>query len=173
MKTFMMAFDIGAWFMVERGLGVLSNDKQFLKKIQDDAKTKCFLYEALDSHIFNLVLNCFTSKEIWERLEDMYGEISKEDKSCESQCFTSGKANEEEKTSITYSTIQDAACLMALDEHEVTSNSNDLNSYTFDELQDAFHELALDFEKMNLRYKKIVSKLNIENEFLIKTKIDL
>ncbi|XVF61232.1 hypothetical protein PTKIN_Ptkin08bG0113600 [Pterospermum kingtungense] len=26
---------------------------------------------------------------------------------------------------------------------------------------------------MNLRYKKIVSKLNIENEFLMKTKIDL
>ncbi|XVF74106.1 hypothetical protein PTKIN_Ptkin13bG0033500 [Pterospermum kingtungense] len=62
---------------------------------------------------------------------------------------------------------------MALDEHEVTSNSNDLNSYTFDELQDAFDELELDFEKMNLKYKKIVSKLNTENDFLMKTKIEL
>ncbi|XVF69360.1 hypothetical protein PTKIN_Ptkin11bG0075300 [Pterospermum kingtungense] len=98
----------------------------------------------------------------------MYGEGSKE-KSCDSQCSTSNKANESEK----HSPIQNATCLMALDEQEVTSNSNDLNSYTFDELQDAFDELALDFEKMNLRYKKIVSKLNIENEFLMKTKIDL
>ncbi|XVF41069.1 hypothetical protein PTKIN_Ptkin01aG0250500 [Pterospermum kingtungense] len=175
MKTFMMEFDIGDWFLVERGLGIPSNNQQFLNKIQDDAKAKHFLYEALDSHNFNLVLKCSTSKEIWERLEEMYGEGSEEDKSCECQCSICDKANKEEKPSITYSITQDATCLMALDEHEVTSNSNDLNSYTFDELQDAFDELqdafdelALDFEKMNLRYKKIVTKLNIENEFLMK-----
>ncbi|XVF73970.1 hypothetical protein PTKIN_Ptkin13bG0023700 [Pterospermum kingtungense] len=165
MKIFMMAFDIGAWFVVERGLGIPSNDQQFLNKIQDDAKAKRFLYEALDSHNFNLVLKCSTSKEIWERLGEIYEEGSKEDKPCKCQCSTSGKANEEKKPIITYSITQDATCLMALDEHEVTSNSNDLNSYTFDELQDAFDELALDFEKMNLRYKKIVSKLNIEMIF--------
>ncbi|XVF49759.1 hypothetical protein PTKIN_Ptkin04bG0039800 [Pterospermum kingtungense] len=113
MKKFMMAFDIGSWFVVERGLGIPSNDQQFLKKIQDDAKAKCFFYKALDSHNFNLVVNCSTSKEIWEKLEEMHGEGSKE-KSCDSQCSTSDKAKESEK----HSPIQNATCLMALDEQE-------------------------------------------------------
>ena len=64
-------------------------------------------------------------------------------------------------------------CFMALEEQKVTSNSCDLNPYTFDELQDAFEELAIDFESMNLRYKKIISKLNVENELLTNVKIDL
>ena len=40
-------------------------------------------------------------------------------------------------------------------------------------MQDAFEELAIDFESMNLKYKKMISKLNVENELLSKTKIDL
>ena len=62
---------------------------------------------------------------------------------------------------------------MALEEIEVTSISCESNSYSFDELQDAFEKLAIDFESMNLKYKKIISKLNVENELLSKTKIDL
>ena len=64
-------------------------------------------------------------------------------------------------------------CFMALEEQKVTSNSCDSNPYIFDELQDAFEELAIDFESMNLRYMKMISKLNVENELLTNAKIDL
>ena len=64
-------------------------------------------------------------------------------------------------------------CFMALEEQKVTSNSCDSNPYTFDELQDAFGELAIDFEYMNLKYKKMIFKLNVENELLTNAKIDL
>ncbi|XVF64215.1 hypothetical protein PTKIN_Ptkin09bG0150300 [Pterospermum kingtungense] len=117
MKTFMMTFDTRAWFVVERGIGVPSNDRQFMKKIQDDAKAKCFLYEALDSHNFNLVLNCTTSKEIWEKLEEMHGEGRKEEMPCEIQYSTSEKANKEGKSIGKHSPIENDTCLMALDKH--------------------------------------------------------
>ena len=45
---------------------------------------------------------------------------------------------------------------MALEELEVTSNSCDSTPYTFGELQDAFEELDIDFESMNLKYKKMI-----------------
>ena len=42
-------------------------------------------------------------------------------------------------------------CFMALEKDKVTSNSYDSTPYTFDELQDAFEELAIKFENMNLK----------------------
>ncbi|XVF56671.1 hypothetical protein PTKIN_Ptkin06aG0139100 [Pterospermum kingtungense] len=118
MKTFMMAFDIGAWFVVKRGLDVLSNDKEFMKKIQDDAKFKCFLYEVLDSYNFNLVLNCSTFKEILEKLEKIHREGRKEEMPCEIQCFTSDKENKEGNLIGKHSLIENDTYLMALDGHE-------------------------------------------------------
>ena len=48
-------------------------------------------------------------------------------------------------------------CLMANEEEsEVSSNSNDLNSSFFDELQDAYNELYLEFETKNSKYKKLI-----------------
>ena len=62
---------------------------------------------------------------------------------------------------------------MAIDDSKVTFTSCDSNVYTFDKLQDAFEELTIDFESMNMKYKKMIVKLNIENEFLSKAKSDL
>ena len=62
---------------------------------------------------------------------------------------------------------------MAIDDSNVTSTFCASNVYTFDELQDAFEELAIDFESMNMKYKKMIAKLNMENDFLSKAKIDL
>ena len=59
-------------------------------------------------------------------------------------------------------------CLMAIEEPKVILNSNELNEYTFEELQDAFDELAIDFETMNSKYKKMVSKLNEEIKLNLK-----
>ena len=77
-RVCMMTHDMGAWFMVKGGLGIPSHDEKYMMQIPADAKAKCFLYEALDSYNFNLILSCSTSKEIWEELEHMYGERRKE-----------------------------------------------------------------------------------------------
>ena len=119
-RTFMMAHDMGAWFTITRGLGIPSNDEKYMMEVQADVKAKCFLYEALDSHNFNMVLSCYTSKEIWEKLEETYGERRKEKAIEETQCTTSGSQSLNENES----------CLMAIEELEVTSNSFDSTSYT-------------------------------------------
>ena len=93
----------------------------------------------------------------------MYGKRRKEEEIEETQCSTSGSQSSNENE----------PCLMAIKELKVTSNSCDSTTYTFDELQDAFEELAIDFESMNMKYKKMISTLNVENELLSKTKIDL
>ena len=84
-----MAYDMGAWFTIIKGFGIPSNDEKYMMEIQADVKAKCFLYEALDSHNFNLVLSCSISKEIWGKLEQMYGEKKKEEQIEETQCSTS------------------------------------------------------------------------------------
>ena len=40
-------------------------------------------------------------------------------------------------------------------------------------VQDAFDELVIDFENMNVEYKKMIVKLSIENVMLTKAKIEL
>ena len=75
----MMTYDMGAWFMVKGGLRIPSHDEKYMMQIQVNAKAKRFLYGGLDSHNFNLVSSCSTSKEIWEKLEHMYGKRRKEE----------------------------------------------------------------------------------------------
>ena len=84
MRGFMMTHDMWAWFMVKWGLGIPSYDAKYMMQIQVDAKAKC-----LDSHNFNLISSCSTSKKIWEKLEHMYGERRKEKEIEETQCSTS------------------------------------------------------------------------------------
>ena len=60
---------------------------------------------------------------------------------------------------------------MAFQEGEVTSNTSISNSYTFDELQDAYDELVFEF-KASFSKKKLISKLKIENEMLSKNQFE-
>ena len=62
-------------------------------------------------------------------------------------------------------------CLMALDDSKVNSISCDSSTYSFDELQDAFDELAIDFENTNVKYKKMITKLSIENVMLSRLRL--
>ncbi|KAL4361949.1 hypothetical protein GQ457_04G021750 [Hibiscus cannabinus] len=57
---------------------------------------------------------------------------------------------------------------LALNEPKVFSNSCYSNSYSFQELQDAFNELFWELETMNFKFKKMISKLEFENDFLLK-----
>ncbi|GMI66175.1 hypothetical protein HRI_000286800 [Hibiscus trionum] len=64
-------------------------------------------------------------------------------------------------------------CLMALNEGEITSNSSISNSYTFDELQDAYDDLLLEFKASFSKNKKLISKIKIENDLLSKTNLEI
>ncbi|KAA3459622.1 zf-CCHC domain-containing protein/UBN2 domain-containing protein [Gossypium australe] len=64
-------------------------------------------------------------------------------------------------------------CLMVIDDSKVTSNLSISNSYSFDELQDAYDELGLKFEVMNSKHKKNISNLKNENDLLSKTNFEL
>ena len=87
-----MANDMNAWIVVKCGHGTPSNDEKFMKKFQLDANAKCFLYETLDSYNFNSISNGSTSKEICDKLDEIYGDKENEktkEKHCEDQASTS------------------------------------------------------------------------------------
>ena len=54
---------------------------------------------------------------------------------------------------------------MALGEPKVSSSNCYSNSYSFDELQNAYDELNMEFEAMCLRHNKMISNLKVENKF--------
>ncbi|EOY21650.1 Uncharacterized protein TCM_013663 [Theobroma cacao] len=71
-------------------------------------------------------------------------------------------------------------CLLALNDykvypspHDIDSYAHNENDYSFDELQDAYDDLMFEFEEKTLKYKGIISNLKVENEKLVKTKIEL
>ncbi|KAL4346843.1 hypothetical protein GQ457_17G008010 [Hibiscus cannabinus] len=84
---------------------------------------------------------------MWEKLEKLY---KKEEMKC---------AKVDDKS--------------AHEEPEVSSNSSISCSYSFDELQDAYDELVLEFENHILKNKKVVSNLKIQNDLISKTNNEL
>ncbi|KAL4278657.1 hypothetical protein GQ457_03G026250 [Hibiscus cannabinus] len=103
------------------------------------------------------ILFCGLNEEVSKKLERLYGKEEKKDgtPSC---------------VNLLQSSKVDG--VVALNEPKVSSNSSELDSYSFDELQDAFDELFLEFETMNSKFKKMISKLECENDLLLKTKLD-
>lgn len=102
------------------------------------------------------------------KLEELYGETKMEEEleeePCESQCSTNDKATIDEESRETQFSIQ---------ESKIDSSSCEPFSFSIDEMEDAFEELACVFENINLKRKKKISKLNVTNEFLMKAKLDL
>ena len=148
------------------------NDVKF---IELNYKVINFLYCAFDSKEFDRISNCNLAKEIWEKLETTYKESSQVEESKMSMLVHYHKLPQIEKyecTSISPQASNDeknstkAFYLMAY-EDEVTSeiNSLDDNSYSYDELQNAFEELVEEFEKSvskNKVFKKKVTSLSKE-----------
>ena len=167
MKTFIMAYDMEGWIIICKGLNVPTNEERWneehVELIQANSKVMNILYCAMNEEDFKNISTCFMAKEIWEKLEKIYGKGRKEEEIEKTQCSTSESQSLNKINS----------CLMAIEELEVTSKFCDSTPYTFDELQDAFEELTIEFENMNLKYKKMIFKFIVENEFLVKTKIDL
>ncbi|KAL4363351.1 hypothetical protein GQ457_04G019590 [Hibiscus cannabinus] len=150
------------WDIIEEGYIEAPKKK---KKQMNENDTKAKL-NARAMHIFFCVLKeevskkvstCKRAKETWVKLERLYGKEEKKDgvPSCDNLLSSSNVDG-----------------VLTLNEPEVSSNSCDSNSYPFEELQDAFDELYLEFETMNSKFKKMISKLEIENDFLLKTKLN-
>jgi hypothetical protein len=158
-------------------------DENDVKLIELNYKAMNCLYCAFDSKEFDEISSCNSAKEIWERLEATYEEASQESKM--SMLVHDHKLPQIEKdecTSISPQTSNDeedstkAFCLMAY-EDEVTSKLNSLEdeSYSYDELQNAFEELIEEFEKNVLKnkvFKKKVTSLSNElDDFKSKNEI--
>jgi hypothetical protein len=158
-------------------------DENDVKLIELNYKAMNCLYCAFDSKEFDEISSCNSAKEIWERLEATYEEASQESKM--SMLVHDHKLPQIEKdecTSISPQTSNDeedsteAFCLMAY-EDEVTSKLNSLEdeSYSYDELQNAFEELVEEFEKNILKnkvFKKKVTSLSNElDDFKSKNEI--
>jgi hypothetical protein len=158
-------------------------DENDVKLIELNYKAMNCLYCAFDSKEFDEISSCNSAKEIWERLETTYEEASQESKM--SMLVHDHKLSQIEKdecTSISPQTSNDeedsteAFCLMAY-EDEVTSKLNSLEdeSYSYDELQNAFEELVEEFEKNVLKnkvFKKKVTSLSNElDDFKSKNEI--
>jgi hypothetical protein len=158
-------------------------DENDVKLIELNYKAMNCLYCAFDSKEFDEISSCNSAKEIWERLEATYEEASQESKM--SMLVHDHKLSQIEKdecTRISPQTSNDeedsteAFCLMAY-EDEVTSKLNSLEdeSYSYDELQNAFEELVEEFEKNVLKnkvFKKKVTSLSNElDDFKSKNEI--
>jgi hypothetical protein len=158
-------------------------DENDVKLIELNYKAMNCLYCAFESKEFDEISSCNSAKEIWERLEATYEEASQESKM--SMLVYDHKLPQMEKdecTSISPQTSNDeedsteAFCLMAY-EDEVTSKLNSLEdeSYSYDELQNAFEELVEEFEKNVLKnkvFKKKVTSLSNElDDFKSKNEI--
>ncbi|KAL4379723.1 hypothetical protein GQ457_02G029170 [Hibiscus cannabinus] len=121
-------------------------------KAKLNATTMHIILCGLSEGVSKKVSTCKRAKETWEKLEKLYRKEEKKDgvPSC-ANLLQSSKVDG----------------VLTLDKPKVSSNSNELDSYSLDELQDAFDELYLEFEAMNSKFKKIISKLEFENDFVL------
>jgi hypothetical protein len=199
MTTFIKAQDYLIWKIIVNGPHVPTKiveeqeipkqetewDENDVKLIELNYKAMNCLYCAFDSKEFDEISSCNSAKEIWERLEATYEEASQVEESKMSMLVHDHKLPQIEKdecTSISPQASNDeedsteAFCLMAY-EDEVTSELNSLenNSYSYDELQNAFEELVEEFEKnvsKNKVFKKKVTSLSNElDDFKSKNEI--
>ncbi|KAL4354756.1 hypothetical protein GQ457_06G014340 [Hibiscus cannabinus] len=164
MKYFILAQELEVWVIIEKGYMEASKKKKKQRSANDtkaklNAKAMHTLLCGLNEEVSKQVSTCKSAKEIWEKLEKLYGNKKEGKKDGVPSC-----------ANLFSSSIVDG--VLALNEPDVSSNSCDSNSYSLDELQDAFDELYLEFETMNSKFKKMISKLEVENDFLLKTKLD-
>ncbi|KAL4341205.1 hypothetical protein GQ457_08G025360 [Hibiscus cannabinus] len=164
MKYFILAQDIEVWMIIKKGYMEAPKTKKKKMSANDtkaklNAKTMHTLLCGLNEEVSKQVSTCKSAKDICEKLEKLYGNKKEEKKDGVPSC-----AN--------LLSLSKVDGVLALNEPEVSSNSCDSNSYSFYELQDAYDELYLELETMISKFKKMISKLEVENDLLLKTKLD-
>ncbi|KAL4312066.1 hypothetical protein GQ457_01G013580 [Hibiscus cannabinus] len=160
----------------EQGIDVNVIALKSTKKLQEDSSEE---ESEDDDEIDHLVKN-FTWFMKYEKEKSRH-EPKKKKINEPQRCQSSNKRGSSSKKAYvaTWSDEEDSnenevahLCFMALQEGEVTSNSSCSNSYTFDELQEAYDELVFEFKASFSKNKKLISKLKLENERLSKTNLE-
>ena len=188
MRLFVQANDYQVWRIIMNGPLIPTKkiddsevpkeewewDEKDTKMAQLNAKAMHTLFCALGPDEYKRVSLCDNAKEMWDKLAITHEGTNqaKESKKKKASVTTWSDIDSSDDNDSKEDQIADL-CFMACDEPEVTSNSSNLNSYTFDELQDAFDDLVIEFEEMNSKYKKMISKLKVEKELLLKSKLVL
>ncbi|KAK8565598.1 hypothetical protein V6N12_059156 [Hibiscus sabdariffa] len=124
MKYFILAQDFELWDIIEEGY-IEAPKKKKKQRSENDTKAKLnaramhILLCGLNEEVSKKVSTCKRAKEMWEKLERLYGKEEKKDGvlSC-ANLLQSSKVDG----------------VVALNEPEVSSNSCDSNSYSFEEL---------------------------------------
>ncbi|KAK8705150.1 hypothetical protein V6N13_048758 [Hibiscus sabdariffa] len=151
MKFFIKALDFNQWEIIEEGY--VEGPKKKKNRSKDMGKAKLnaqamhTLLCGLNDDVSKKISSCKSAKEMCEKLEKLY-------------------KNEE----VIGAKVDDK---LAHEEPKVSSNSSTSFSYSFDELQDAYDELVLEFENHILKNKKVVSSLKIQNDLISKTNDEL
>ncbi|GAV61604.1 hypothetical protein CFOL_v3_05131 [Cephalotus follicularis] len=137
MSTFIQSIDYDLWDMIVFGLELsrdyISNPRiKFNEKEKEmlklNAKAKHIIFCALSSNEFDRISSCESAKEIWDMLENFHEE-----------------KNVEGVTS----------CLMAMEEDSSGDESENEVNFTFDELQNAYEKLFIEYENVCLKNKTL------------------
>ncbi|KAL4323516.1 hypothetical protein GQ457_11G023600 [Hibiscus cannabinus] len=152
MEFFIKALDFDLWEIIEEGFvegpkKKKNRSSKNMGKAKLNAKAMHTLLCGLNDDVSKNVFSCKSAKEMWEKLEKLY---KKEEIKC---------AKVDDKSTH--------------EEPEVSSNSSISFSYSFDELQDVYDELVLEFENHILKNKKVVSNLKIQNDLISKANDEL
>ncbi|GAV61932.1 hypothetical protein CFOL_v3_05457 [Cephalotus follicularis] len=156
MSTFIQSLDYDLWDMIVFGLEL---PKEYISKprikynekekemLKLNAKAKHIIFCALSSNEFDRISSCESAKEIWDKLEDFHEE-----------------KNVEEVVNF---------ALMAMEEDTSEDESENEVNFTFDELQNAYENLFVEYENVCLKNKtlkknamstsKEIDNLNSEN----------
>ncbi|GAV86351.1 hypothetical protein CFOL_v3_29782 [Cephalotus follicularis] len=137
MSTFIKSLDYDLWDMIVFGqelpkeyiskprIKYNEKEKEMLKL---NAKAKHIIFCALSSNEFDRISSCESAKEIWDKLEDFHEE-----------------KNVEGVTS----------CLMDMEEDTSEDESENEVNFTFDELQNAYEKLYVEYENVCLKNKTL------------------
>ncbi|KAL4355246.1 hypothetical protein GQ457_06G008170 [Hibiscus cannabinus] len=135
MKYFILAQDLEVWAIIEKCYMEAPKKKKQMNvndtKAKLNVKVMHTLLCGLNEEVSKQVSTCKSAKNIWEKLDKLYGDKEEEKKDGVPSCANL----------LSSSKVDD---VLAFNESEVSSNLYDSNSYSFDELQDAFDELYLE-----------------------------
>ena len=134
---------------------ILKNDFDLKRKDFDFLNAKLFhlILSALDDVVLSKVITNKTPKEIWSCLEFLYEGTNAENE----------PQNDDMEECSTTRNMDDEMCLMGHNEEVSNSNSN-MNEYSYEELQDAFNDLYMEFEKMILKNNDLKKQISFPSK---------
>nr|AAC80426.1 putative gag protein [Nicotiana tabacum] len=151
MRVFIRANNFRLWQIIKYGEQMTEQVGQAMVS-EHNTKAINMLYRSLNQEICRKISHCKSAKEVWDKLEDFYENTPQEaDSSCDEP---------------------NVRCYMADGEEEVST----YDSYSFEELQEAFNDLFYELKKVSKIAKEATAKSKAfedENLFLKNDNDDL